>query len=384
MTDNNTSGQNTSSDDHNNDEQTISHPSSPTSSGSTPSSNSNSSNSNSSNSNSSNSNSSNSNSSNSTSSNSNSSNSNTNTTTSSTTSPNTDIINFTLNETINQPKVVIVNKQGTTADGTEVTHTTFTTTDTNNTVQINEDLLGTVSEYDAGVNNPNKALLDEIKAYANEIKCEDFHGKGTVDDYKTLFEAAANIANESKQMQLDVDVQGFNEFGQAADDLSKLFESFIVRLQNVNIINDTLFLTSIASSLKKIVNLSNTFGNFKKTILATSTLQIPKSVHDTKVILQSVMGELDCAMNYITYFVAPTEQMAQNPNAQLSAVDKNIINSAISTINSWNVLCDQGVSISLANNPDIQFMKQANTILKNRTTLLNNAANILKDKFPHI
>lgn len=79
------------------------------------------------------------------------------------------------------------------------------------------------------------------------------------------------------------------------------------------------------------------------------------------------MEELDCVMNYITYFVAPTEQIAQNLNAQLLAVDKNIINSDVSTINSWNVLCEQGVSISLANNPDIQFMKQTNMILRNRT-----------------
>ena len=87
-------------------------------------------------------------------------------------------------------------------------------------------------------------------------------------------------------------------------------------------------------------------------------------------------------MNYITYFVAPTAEMAQNPNAQLSTIDKNIINSAVSTINSWNILCEQGVSISLANNPDIQFMKQANTTLKNRTAALNNAASILRNKFP--
>jgi hypothetical protein len=46
---------------------------------------------------------------------------------------------------------------------------------------------------------------------------------------------------------------------QVADDLSSLFNGFILKLQNVNIINDTAFLKAIASALKKIVNLSNVF-----------------------------------------------------------------------------------------------------------------------------
>ena len=83
---------------------------------------------------------------------------------------------------------------------------------------------------------------------------------------------ASFIANESKQIILDVDIEGFNKF------CSAVFNNYIIKLQNISIISDLTFLTSIALSLKKIVNLLNTFGRFKETILVTSTIKIPKSI----------------------------------------------------------------------------------------------------------
>ena len=180
-------------------------------------------------------------------------------------------------------------------------------------------------------------------------------------------------------MQLDVELDGFNQFAQAADDLSSLFTSFIVKLQNVSIINDTAFLTAIVNALAKIVNLSNVFGKFKETILATSTVEIPKSAHDTKVILQGVMDEINCAMQYITYFVAPTGTVPVD--GELSATDKNIISSAVNTIDTWNTLCEQGVTIALTNSPDVQYINQANNELKTKTATLNNLTSALRTKF---
>ena len=65
-------------------------------------------------------------------------------------------------------------------------------------------------------------------------------------------------------MNLDIDVDGFNDFGKDVDDLANLFNTFIIKLQNVNIINDNNFLSSVLDALKKIVNLSNVFGQFKQ------------------------------------------------------------------------------------------------------------------------
>ena len=178
-------------------------------------------------------------------------------------------------------------------------------------------------------------------------------------------------------MNLDVDIDGFNEFGQAADDLAKLFNSFIVKLENINIINDSTFLNSVLDALKKIVNLSNIFGRFKKTILATTTIKIPKSAQDTRIILENVMDEVSCAMNYVSNFVIPNPSLTKG---QLDDEDREIISKATETINNWSILCEHGVSIALANNIDINKIKDVNNNLKNKTAILKNATSLLLGK----
>ena len=289
---------------------------------------------------------------------------------------NSPITAFNLDETIDNQFTNITNQQGTTDEGSNKTKTTFTTKDLSNNVVINQDLEQDIEVYDE---SESSLIVDEIKLYADKIKCTEFQGKGTIDDYSQLFIAASKIANETKQIELDVDVDGFNDFASAADELSALFNGFIVKLQNVNIINDSRFLVSILNALKRIDNLSNVFGKFKETIMATSTIKIPKSAHDTAVQIQNVMGELNCAMKYIGYFVAPTDVV---PNkAQLDDEDRTIIDQAIDTIEHWNILSEQGVSIALNNNTDIQYIKQANTELKTKSNVLKGAVVSLKEKF---
>ena len=277
----------------------------------------------------------------------------------------------------------VTNQTGLAADGSSVIRTTFTSTDpSNNAPNINEYLSEIVTTYnDETVNSESSIILKQIQKYASEINCSDFHGKGSIDDYTVLFQAAASIANESKQMELDIDIEGFSEFGKAADDLSNLFESFITKLQNVNIITDITFLKTISVALGKIVNLSKIFGRFKETIFSTTTIEVPKSVTDTKVIIQGVMDEVNCAMQYINYFVSPTDSL---PAAELTSTERNIITQAVNTIDTWNVLCEQGVSIAMANNSDIQYIQQTSSQLKNTTQNLKSVTNALKNKFVSI
>jgi len=282
--------------------------------------------------------------------------------------------------TIYGPGYDITNESGKAEDGSYIIRQTFTssTDPSNNDVNINANFTEIVTTYvDASNNNAADILLNQIKLYAAEINCSDFHGKGTIDDYAVLFQAAGRIANESKHMELNIDIEGFSEFGKAADDLANLFESFITKLQNVNIITDIGFLNTISIALGKIVNLSKIFGKFKETIFTTTTIQVPKSAHDTKVVLQGVMDEVNCAMQYINYFVSPTDSL---PDAQLSEVEKNIIAKSIDTIDSWNILCEQGVSIAMSNDPDIQYIQQASSQLKNTTFNLKTVTNTLKSK----
>jgi len=288
------------------------------------------------------------------------------------------IVTFSLNKTITQPGFVVSNQQGTTADGTIETHTTFTTTDPSSMVQITENLVQTETYYNDEVDASTNLLVQQIKLYASEIQCSDFHGKGTIEDYTVLFQAASKIATDSHQITLDVDIEGFNEFGQAADELSALFESFIIKLQNINIINDYAFLLSISISLQKIVNLSKIFGKFKETILATSTIQLPKSANDTANVLSGVMDEINCAMQYVNYFVAGGNNAPVG--AHLKPDEQNIISQAVVTIDNWNVLCEQGVSIAMTNDPNIKLIHQASRDLISTSNTLKQATATLKSK----
>ena len=274
---------------------------------------------------------------------------------------------------------VVQTTQGVDVSGNTVTNTTFDTTDPTLDFQVEEDLTGKVEAYYDNTGETDTALvLSEIQMYGSKIQCEDFHGKGTIDDYSQLFQAAAKIANETKQMQLDIDIDGFNEFADAAEELSKLFTSFIVKLENVSIIDDIVFLRAVSAALKKIWNLSEVFGKFKQTILATSSVQLPKSAHDTKVILESVVGNVNCAMKYISHFVDAS--FVAPADAELSVTEKGVIDAAVATIDNWNILCEQGVSIAMSNNPDIQYIKTASNQLKNTTQTLKSATNKLKGK----
>ena len=292
------------------------------------------------------------------------------------------IITYSLNQTVDASGTEIITQQGQSANGSTVTHISFATTNTSSDVQITENLGEVIEVYDddSDPNSQAGQLVNQIKLYASEIKCSDFHGKGTIDDYTELFIAAGKIANESKQMQLNIDIEGFNEFGQAADELSALFSSFIVKLNNVNIINDISFLTAISIALGKIVNLSKIFGQFKETIIATTTFQVPKSTHDTQVVIQGVMDEINCAMGYISYFVDPTGSASVPIDAELSQDEADIISKAVSTIDSWNLICEQGVSVAMNHNPDIQYISNASNQLKTTATNLQAATQKLKNK----
>lgn len=294
-----------------------------------------------------------------------------------------DISTYIINQTVNDGLTITTNIQGIDISGTVHTDTSFTTIVNNMIdIQIDQSLDSEVIiTNNTTTDNSSNRLLEQIKSYAQEIQCSDFHGKGTLTDYNELFVAASKIANETKQISLSVDTQGFAEFANAADELSTLFESFIIKLSNINIINDIGFLTIVSNALGRIVNLSNTFGRFKQTIIATSQIQIPKSALETNILLQDVNSQLGCAMNYIGYFVDPTGASSTvESNAQLSTDEKTIISKAVSTIDSWAELSDQGLTISLATNPQIVGISESNQKFIEKATSLKNLTLQLKTK----
>lgn len=296
------------------------------------------------------------------------------------------IVDISYNNTIDGIGYEITNTGGQDNSGNNIKRTTFESDEPAlYDPQIEQNLTHIVETYDDTmiVDSSSNILVEQIKNYAGQLECSDFHGKGSIDDYNDLFIAAGRIANESKQMELDVDIDGFNEFAAAADELSNLFNGFILKLQNVSIITDIQFLTSVSYALSRIVNLSETFGRFKQTIFSTSAVQLPQSAHETREVVEEVMNDIDCAMNYINYFVCPDDASlnpTQRSNAQLSEDEKNIISKSVETIDNWNNLCNYGVSIAMSNDVDIQYIQGASNQLKHKSISVRNNCTILRNQ----
>jgi lipopolysaccharide biosynthesis regulator YciM len=149
-------------------------------------------------------------------------------------------------------------------------------------------------------------------------------------------------------------------------------------LETISIIDDKDFLNSVVNSLKKIYNLSNTFARFKQTIMATSAIHIPKSTIDVCNQVKVVLPEIDCAMGYITNFVNPDPSFSSN--YELSTDEKKTINNAISAINNWKILSDQGAKIAMENNEDIKNVKTISASLKLKSNTLKSLTFSIKDK----
>jgi len=82
----------------------------------------------------------------------------------------------------------------------------------------------------------------------------------------------------------------------------------------------------------------------------------------------------------LIFVICKSQNEPMSQNIDLSAEEKGIINAAVSTIDSWNTLCEQGVSIAMANDPDIQCINTVNQKLKQTTQTLSNATSLLKSK----
>jgi hypothetical protein len=83
-------------------------------------------------------------------------------------------------------------------------------------------------------------------------------------------------------------------------------------------------------------------------------------------------------MNYIGHFVSPA--INAPVDSSLSVTELTIISKAVSTIENWSVICNQGVSIAMTNNPDIQYIKSASDQLKTTTSTLSAATAALRAK----
>jgi hypothetical protein len=178
---------------------------------------------------------------------------------------------------------------------------------------------------DISLNN----ILEEISEYANKIYT-DLHVPETVintkEDYIKLFIVACKIVKQAKDVTLSIDYSIFGDFGNVADKLHDIFQNYIFRIKSMQDIEKNAdFLKSIASSLKKIWNIKETFSKFKEAILS---LTLDTIMNDDLVI-----------------------------KATSSIHEMEIIENSIKKIQNWNNLYTTGMKIELSNKPPT-FVKE--------------------------
>lgn len=241
-------------------------------------------------------------------------------------------------------------------------------------VKIKYEYNDEITDYDI-----NKQLINDIKEYASKLNREDFYETGTINDYSQLFESISNMANEYKQLDLNFEIDGFNEFSNTAEQLIDIFESFSRKLQNINIINDTTFLISISIALEKMCKLTESFINFKKTILSLPDIKLPKTICDTTVLLSNVMVDVTCAVNYISHFINPND--TQPLNSEIKLEEKIAIQNAINIINDMNTNMEcYDIKSKLERDEIFKSIIRYNNSIKKSSNILKNATTILKNK----
>ena len=70
-----------------------------------------------------------------------------------------------------------------------------------------------------------------------------------------------------------------------------------------------------------------------------------------------------------------------DPTPSPDPKERVVIDTAVRSIQQWNILCEQGVSIAMSSNVDIQNIARINSALKTKTSSINNAVTVLTSKF---
>jgi hypothetical protein len=252
------------------------------------------------------------------------------------------------------------------------------TTDCSGKKILVEDISTVIQIYEDEMDPSLYCILQDISLNAAKIKNTDFQGNGTIEDYAELFTEALKLMRNNTFV---IDISGFYDFGNAADELSNVFQDYIFKLQSIKPINNLDFLKAISISLEKISNLAHVFGTFKQTILSTSIIQIPKSLQYTRYILQDVISEVNSAMTYINHFIIPDQDISM---ADLSIQDKELIHCATHSINHCNNTHTKKKNDILSENVDIQFIEEANKIIAETANILKNSTTIFKGKISTI
>lgn len=176
--------------------------------------------------------------------------------------------------------------------------------------------------------NESKRLLYEIDTYVNKIKCDKFLRKGSLDDYKTLFQKVFEYSDEIEcnRLNLEYDMKKLSNFAEVAEKLTENIECLTSKIKSIIEVNDIHFLTNFRNKVQKISKLYDTIEEFQTTVVKSSDLYIPKTLETVNSQLSRISKEIDKTMIYLDNFSGVVHSDLIPENAHISNDTKNKIN----------------------------------------------------------
>jgi len=152
--------------------------------------------------------------------------------------------------------------------------------------------------------NESKKILCEIDGYIDNIRCDKLTGKGSIDDYKNLFQRVFEYSDEltTQKISLDMDMKKLDKFADSAEQLTKTISDLTIRLKSIVAVNDIKFLNDFRDKVQKISKLYETIDEFQTTIIESSELYIPTTLEQINKKLRKITEEIDSSMVYLDNF----------------------------------------------------------------------------------
>jgi hypothetical protein len=173
----------------------------------------------------------------------------------------------------------------------------------------------------------SKKILCEIDGYIDNIRCEKIMGKGSIDDYKVLFQKVFEYSDElaSQKITLDMDMKKLDNFADSAEQLTENISNLTIKLKSIIAVNDIKFLNDFKDKVRKISKLYETIEEFQKTIIESSELYIPTTLEKVNNKLCKIIQEIDKSMIYLDNFTEIVENKIVPNDASISNITRESV-----------------------------------------------------------
>lgn len=224
-------------------------------------------------------------------------------------------------------------------------------------VKITQDLTAATSDID--ISEEAQAVLKDIESYSEDIKAENFAGKGSLEDYQELFQKVCKYSQDLKDTNIDltIDMDKLSDFAESAKALTGFIGSLTLSLRRVVTVSDITFLKDFKEKIYNISLLYKTIGDFQTTIIATANLKVPGSVSKILALLQKITSQINNTMTYMDYFTGIISKEEVDKSAYLTDDSRAALNRAISALDTWKALADAQTSTSLSTDKTVQDLK---------------------------